>query len=127
MHKVCRLSDLTEKKPYTIRLEGKEVGVIRVKDKIYAYENMCPHYGGPVCLGGVFGRVELELDEDKRVVREYVSDDVFHLVCPWHGYEFDLESGECVFDSKLKLNRFPVTIKDDDVYVQLDQLEEAKR
>jgi nitrite reductase/ring-hydroxylating ferredoxin subunit len=127
VYKVCRLSELEEKKPLAFRFQEREVGLIRVQDDVYAYENTCPHFGGPVCLGEVFGKIELEMDELKRVKREVVSEETLHLVCPWHGYEFDLRSGECVFDPKLKLRRYPVTVQGEDVYVHLDDKGEEKR
>jgi nitrite reductase/ring-hydroxylating ferredoxin subunit len=40
-----------------------------------------------------------------------------HFVCPWHGYEYDIKTGECVSDRKLKLRRYKVVQKGDDVYV----------
>ena len=37
-----------------------------------------------------------------------------HFVCPWHGYEYDLKTGECVGDRKLKLRKFEVVKRGDD-------------
>ena len=43
--------------------------------------------------------------------------DEMHFVCPWHGYEYDLKTGECVGDRKLKLRKFDVVRRGDDIYV----------
>ena len=43
--------------------------------------------------------------------------DEMHFVCPWHGYEYDLKTGQCMGDSKLKLKRFDVVRRGDDIYV----------
>ena len=40
-----------------------------------------------------------------------------HFVCPWHGYEYELETGQCVGDRKLKLKKFEVVRRGDDIYV----------
>jgi len=40
-----------------------------------------------------------------------------HFVCPWHGYEYDMETGECVSDRKLKLRSNKIVEKGDELYV----------
>ena len=40
-----------------------------------------------------------------------------HFVCPWHGNEYDMKTGECVSDRKLKLHKYKVVQKGDEVYV----------
>jgi nitrite reductase/ring-hydroxylating ferredoxin subunit len=40
-----------------------------------------------------------------------------HIVCPWHGYEFHLDTGVHVGDGRLKLRKFDVITRDGDVYV----------
>lgn len=117
---VCHVSDLTEKKPYVVKIGKLEVGVVLVKNEIYAFQNYCPHAGGPVCLGDVFGAVKVELrEEDKSFVREYVSDEEFRLVCPWHGFEFDIQTNTCVTEPNLKIRSFETIIINEQVFVQI--------
>ena len=40
-----------------------------------------------------------------------------HFVCAWHGYEYDMKTGECVSDRRLKLRKYKVVQKGDEVYV----------
>jgi nitrite reductase (NADH) small subunit len=40
-----------------------------------------------------------------------------HFVCPWHGYEFELKTGECVGDRLLRLKKFDVVRRGDDIFV----------
>ncbi|MCL6592984.1 MAG: Rieske (2Fe-2S) protein [Alicyclobacillus sp.] len=115
---VCHLSDLREREPLTVSLGNIEVGVIRNNGQLFAYENRCPHQGGPVCLGDVFHKVLLQLREDGSVIRETVSDTEFRLVCPWHGIEYDLATGVCPFDAQFRLRRFEVWSEGDDVFVE---------
>jgi nitrite reductase/ring-hydroxylating ferredoxin subunit len=42
-----------------------------------------------------------------------------NFVCPWHGYEYDLKTGECVPDRKLRLKKYKVVRKGDDIYVAI--------
>lgn len=118
-YKVCHQSEIEERQPFTSEINGKTIGIIRANNQYYAYENACPHFGGPVCLGGVFGKISLELDAEKKVKREVVSEESFNLVCPWHGFEFDLDTGECVFDDQYKLRKYSVDVQDGIVVVEV--------
>ena len=40
-----------------------------------------------------------------------------HFVCPWHGYEYDLKTGECAADRRLKLKSFDVVRRGEDIFV----------
>lgn len=96
-----------------------KIGVFRVDGNYYAYENRCQHQGGPVCEGRVLGKVEVVLEEDRNVLRESLSPSVKHLVCPWHGYEYDIKTGECAADRRLRLNRYEAYERDGMVYVAI--------
>jgi nitrite reductase/ring-hydroxylating ferredoxin subunit len=100
-----------------VTVDGCEIGVLRHDDQFYAYENRCVHQGGPVCEGRILGRVEAILGEDKTMLGERFSTTETHLICPWHGYEYDLKTGECAVDRRLRLRRFDVIQKGDDIYV----------
>ncbi|WP_066307162.1 Rieske (2Fe-2S) protein [Bacillus sp. FJAT-29814] len=117
--KVCYFDELKEREPYTVAVDGIEVGIIKWDDQLYAYENTCAHIGGPVCLGGVFNKVNLILNEDKTVVKECIAEDELRLVCPWHGFEYDLKTGECDFSAKFKLRKFYAFVKNNEVYVEI--------
>jgi nitrite reductase/ring-hydroxylating ferredoxin subunit len=45
--------------------------------------------------------------------------DEMHIVCPWHGWEFDIANGEAVADRKWKLRSYDVEVRGEDVYVLL--------
>lgn len=116
---MCGLDELKEKKPFTVECAGVGVGVILFRGNLYAYENRCAHMGGPVCLGSVFGRVRVALNEVKMVVNEYESTQEACLVCPWHGFEYDLVTGECIADRSYRLNKLTVRTDNNTVYVEL--------
>jgi nitrite reductase/ring-hydroxylating ferredoxin subunit len=100
-----------------ISVRGIDIGVLQYDGQFYAYENRCVHMGGPVCEGRILGKVETVLDDDKTVLGERFSEAEVHLICPWHGYEYDLATGECAVDRRLRLRRFDVVEKGDDIYV----------
>ena len=41
------------------------------------------------------------------------------LACPWHGWEFDLLTGESLSDPRIRLRRYPVEVEDDTIYITL--------
>jgi nitrite reductase/ring-hydroxylating ferredoxin subunit len=94
-----------------------EIGVFRHDGQFYAYSNFCLHQGGPACEGLTIAKVEERLLPDKTSQGLYFSDKEMHFVCPWHGYEYDMKTGECVSDRKLKLRKYKVVEKGDEVYV----------
>ncbi len=73
---------------------GVEIGVFRVHGQLHAYENRCSHQGGPVCTGEIVGRYEQVLNADGTVREERFVDDEPRIACPWHGWEYDLETGQ---------------------------------
>lgn len=94
-----------------------EIGVFRQGDEFYAYSNICLHQGGPACEGLIIAKVEERLGEDKTSKGLYFSDTELHFVCPWHGYEYDLRTGEFVGNRQRKLKKFDVTVEEGKLYV----------
>ncbi len=90
------------------------VGVIRLKTgELKAVRNWCPHKGAPICRGIVGGTWppsapgELIFDREGEV-----------LVCPWHGFEYDLQDGQELYrEIPTRLRFFPVEVRDGTVYV----------
>lgn len=121
---LCPLEDvhkLADKGFVVVRLDdGKDIGIILLKGQLHAFRNHCPHLGGPVCLGDVIGRTEVELGEHQRIKGEYVSDEDIRVVCPWHGIEFNIESGICLEDPRWRLKRVNVYVDDGAIYADID-------
>ena len=82
----------------TVIAGGRAICVARTAAGYGALDNRCPHQGGPL------GDGELENG---------------FVVCPWHGYEYDLKTGQCWGDSKLKLKKFEVVRRGDDIFVKV--------
>ena len=64
-----------------------------------AYRNACAHQGLPLD-GGI-------LDDENGTI-----------TCPWHGFQFDSESGECFSAPQCQLEPFPLRVKDERVWVR---------
>ena len=94
-----------------------EIGVYLVKGEWYAFQNLCPHQGGPACEGLMMAKVEEVIAEDKTRQSMRFNQDEMHIVCPWHGWEFDIASGEMVADRTQSLRKYDVDVRGEEVYV----------
>ena len=118
-HLAARGGSIPEKGRLVIDIGETTVGIFRVGGKLFAYENSCPHMGGPVCQGLIIPAVR-ELIDDKQVSTGYAFDESeMRIVCPWHGYEFAIETGSHPAKSSIRLRRVEVDENGGDVYVTL--------
>jgi nitrite reductase/ring-hydroxylating ferredoxin subunit len=116
-YRVCPLSEIPEIGGVLADIGDREIGVFRYEDGLYAYDNRCLHQGGPVCSGELVGVTRRDLGEHGEVIGERLDEHAMRLVCPWHGWEYDLATGEVAHDRRRHLRRFPVTVQDGIVYV----------
>ncbi len=100
-----------------VNVNGREVAVLKVDGVFHALANTCLHAGGPVGEGLVMGRVCAVLDQERRLVREEFSEDEMQIVCPWHGWAYDLATGAFAGDASLRLRKFSVKVGEEGVYV----------
>jgi nitrite reductase/ring-hydroxylating ferredoxin subunit len=117
---VAKLSEFPDGERRIVVHGGGEIGVFHWQGQFYAYENLCVHQGGPACEGLLMHKVEDLLGPDRTWHGQRFSDEEIHFVCPWHGYEYDLKTGECAADRSLKLKSFDVVRRGEDVYVVAD-------
>ncbi|QSE93759.1 Rieske (2Fe-2S) protein [Rhodococcus pseudokoreensis] len=116
---VARSTDVLEGRRHLVAVDDVHLGLFRFRGKLYAYENACPHMGGPVCQDRMVDGV-LERIEDDRTSRGMTFDeDDPHVVCPWHGFEFRITTGEHAGFSKIRLRSFPVTEDGGEIRVRL--------
>ncbi len=119
---VCRTDDLQDQGKIVVEVDGHQVGVFRLGDEFFAWKNKCPHQGGPVCQGRIYNKVLEKLDADMKSHGRDYDESVAHIVCPWHGLEFDVRTGEFAGASAVKimnLEGYPTQVQDGVVYVLL--------
>ena len=114
---VAKLEEFKDGERRIVFVGENEIGVFRHDGQFYAYSNFCLHQGGPACEGLTIAKVEERLGEDQTSKGLYFSEKDMNFVCPWHGMEYDMKTGECVSDRKLKLRSYKVLQKGEDVYV----------
>src|SRR6516164_4756457 len=79
---VAKLTDIADGDYRIFALDKIEVGIFRTGSKVLAYENVCPHAGGPVCQGKIFHQVEEVITPDKKSAGLRFGKQR-HIVCPW--------------------------------------------
>jgi len=94
---VGRLGDLDERGRALVRVQGTEIALFRVDERVYAIDNRCPHRAGPLIRGFV---------EPGPAVR-----------CPMHGWRYDLATG--VSDRPARATVYPVRVDGDQISVLL--------
>ena len=103
---VAKLDEFKDGERRIVFVGDNEIGVFRHEGAFYAYSNFCLHQGGPACEGLTIAKVEERLRPDKTSMGLYFSESEMHFVCPWHGMEYDMKTGECVSDRRMKLKKY---------------------
>jgi len=98
---------------------GIEVGVFKLGDEFFAYENVCPHRGGPACQGKIIAKVEEVVADDRTSKGLEFSKTKINMVCPWHGFEFDIRTGRHPGNPRYRLKPVKVRVEGADVIVTL--------
>ena len=86
---VGKVSDFQNGDRKIVDVNGKSVGVFRIDDQFYAIRNRCPHQWGPLCLGDFAPRAVSGGPGDV-----HMDDGPPLLACPWHGWEYDIATGQ---------------------------------
>ena len=115
-HKVGSLEAFPVGEFRIVVVEGKEIGVLRMPNgDIHAVKNVCPHKTAPVCRGHLGGTWppsnagELQYNRQGEV-----------LVCPRHGWEFDIKSGVELFQERpSRLVKYETRIEGNQLFVTL--------
>ena len=112
------LEDFPEGDCKVLAIGEFELGVFKLDGKLVAWENDCPHAQGPVCQGRIFNKVEEMILADGRS-GGLAFGPRRQVVCPWHGYEFDIETGKHPGDPRYRLRNVPLDIRGGEVWATL--------
>jgi len=91
-----------------VSIGGRSIGVFNVAGEYFALNNRCPHQGGALCEGKLWGALRATAPG----VFEYSpTRDI--VTCPWHGWEFDVRTGQSWCDpARLRVRRYEVTVEE---------------
>ena len=104
---VLPMSDLPPGASATVEAFGTTIAVFNVEGRVFAVGNNCPHHGGPLSRGRVSGTNLPSRPHEYRYGREGRV-----LVCPWHGREFDIESGRALFDQSVRVKVYEASVEE---------------
>ena len=96
--KVCKTDDVKGGCGKSVEINGKAVGVFNIDGKFYAINDVCGHRGGPLAEGEVDGTT---------------------VICPWHGWRYNVTTGENELLPALPTEKYEVQVEGDDVLVDL--------
>ncbi|MDQ3692525.1 MAG: Rieske (2Fe-2S) protein [Chloroflexota bacterium] len=113
-HIVARVDEIPAGGRKIVRIDGREIGIFNLDGDYYALRNSCPHQAARVCLGQVVGTAlpsavyEFKYGREGRILR-----------CPWHEWEYDIATGESVFDPAIRIKTYPVEVTDGEIAVTI--------
>lgn len=95
---VAQTAEVPEGERKIVQVDNLSIGVFHHQGNWYALRNSCLHRGGPVATGRLQGET---------------------LTCPWHGYQYNLTSGELLTDPKARLEMYPVEVRNGEIHLQI--------
>ena len=116
-HTVAASDRVTDGGRLVVDVGGITVGIFRVDGQLYAYENTCPHQGGPVCQGLLIPGVVEVLNERQESTGFAFDERDPRIVCPWHGYEFGIKTGCHPASPAIRLRAVPVREENGEIHV----------
>ena len=96
--RVAAIGDIPPGTAKEVMAGDKVVALFNVDGAVYALDGVCPHAGGPLGEGTLRGNT---------------------VTCPWHGWQFDVSTGENCLNRKMVHKCFPVRVEGSDVVVEL--------
>ena len=116
---VGTVSEFTDEDRKIITIGDHKIVVFKHNEQMHALHSVCPHSGGPVGEGMLIGRVEGVVGPGGEYLGDKFSDDVTHIVCPWHGWEYDICTGKAAGFPKIGLKKYETEVRGQEVYVHV--------
>jgi len=98
-----------------VELGGRTIGVFQLDGAYFALADRCPHRGAPLCSSGRVVNAVEGVGDAARVTREGAL-----VRCPWHKWDFDIATGRCTVDARLRVRRYPAWVEGEELVVSLD-------
>jgi nitrite reductase/ring-hydroxylating ferredoxin subunit len=94
--KVSTVQEIAPGHGKVVDVDGNSVAIWNISGNFFAFQNVCPHRGGPVGEGEIEGNV---------------------ITCPWHGWSFDVTTGASAVNPAARLTRYDVKVEGSDILV----------
>ncbi len=96
--KVAKVNEMPPGSAREFQADGRMIALFNVDGSFHAVDNTCLHRGGPLGQGTLEGEV---------------------VTCPWHGWQYNVKTGEAVFNEQIKVQCYEVRVEGDDICVGL--------
>ena len=111
---VARALDVAPGQCKIVNVNGREIGVFNLNGEYFALANRCPHEGGPLCQGHIIPLIQSDGPGQYRLTRHQEF-----LRCPWHGWEFEIRTGQSWCDPKsTRARQFEVKVESGETLVK---------
>ncbi|UDL91011.1 Rieske (2Fe-2S) protein [Mesorhizobium sp. PAMC28654] len=105
-HPVASISDIPDGGRLKVDVAGRSIVVFHVDGAFYALADRCPHQGGPLSQGDQIGELRATVPGQHQYCRRNMI-----IRCPWHHWEFDIETGQSQIDpARIKVRRFETAV-----------------
>ena len=106
-HVVAAVGDIPPGGRKLVTVRGRPIAVFNLGGEFFGLLNRCPHQGGALCEGVLTGLVEAPTPGEYTYTRKGEI-----LRCPWHGWEFDVRTGQSYCDpEKFRTKAYPVGVE----------------
>ncbi len=96
--KAAKVADIKPGEARTVECAGRTLALCNAEGRIHALDNTCLHRGGPLGEGFIDGTL---------------------LTCPWHGWQYDVATGQAKMNPAAKVNVYPTRVEGDDILVEV--------
>ena len=109
-HAVATVEEIPPGARKIVEVAGRSIGVFNLGGEFFAIRNRCPHQGGPLCEGRLWSALTAPKPGELHTSRPGEI-----IACVWHGWEFDIRTGQswCA-PEKLRVRRYAVDVVDPD-------------
>lgn len=99
---ICALDEINPLGSRVVAVPKGDIAIFRASDdQVFALDDRCPHKGGPLSQGLIYGK---------------------RVACPLHNWQIELESGEAVAPDQGCAHRHPVRVENGRVLLGLDSV-----
>jgi nitrite reductase/ring-hydroxylating ferredoxin subunit len=97
--KVATLDELPPGRSRGVKVDGRRIGLFNVGGELFAIDDGCPHMRADLSCGAIAGRT---------------------VICGWHGWQFDLATGQCLTVEWARVRTYPLAARDGALYLTVE-------
>ena len=113
-HVVAAVDEIPAGSRKLLRVRGRPIVIFNVRDEFFGLFNKCPHQGGDLSKGALTGLATASEPGQYSYTRPGEM-----LRCPWHGWEFDIRTGQSYCDpGRVGTRIYPVAVEGGDTIVE---------